>query len=200
MNEEIISFYSKAATHRLILLHGWGADANDLIPLGKTLVSSLESKFEVMALSAPEYHPDGFGRQWYGLFPSDWSSVPGAIKSLQSRLKKIGSNQIPFDKTFLLGFSQGGAMALASGCHFPFAGLICCSAYPHPGWKPPSISSPILLIHGCEDNVVPKEASNEIASLLDKNKLEFYSHSFYGGHEIPEEAIDVIRAFIIKCI
>ena len=44
--EEDFCFPSKMATHRLILLHGWGADAKDLFPLGKNLLKGIEKEVE----------------------------------------------------------------------------------------------------------------------------------------------------------
>ena len=48
------------AQQRLVLLHGWGADADDLLDLGELLVNPETS---VVALRAPEAHPYGSGRQ-----------------------------------------------------------------------------------------------------------------------------------------
>jgi hypothetical protein len=44
----------------------------------------------------------------------------------------------------LFGFSQGGAMALDSGCALPIAGLISCSGYPHPNLGSPTATSPCV--------------------------------------------------------
>ncbi len=200
MKKENISFYSQDATHRLIMLHGWGADANDLIPLGEKIIKTISLKMELLSLNAPELHPQGFGRQWYGLFPSDWSAVPNAIEKLSNRLQEIETHTIPLNRTFLLGFSQGGAMALATGCDLPFAGLICCSAYPHPGWSPPSVSPPILLAHGDQDNIVPLDAFTRISNLLKINRLTFQSELFNGSHEIPDNITYKICNFIEKYI
>ena len=37
INHEFVSITSQNATHRIILIHGWGADADDLIPIGKEI-------------------------------------------------------------------------------------------------------------------------------------------------------------------
>ena len=68
------------AKDRLVLLHGWGADADDLLDLGALLVSPQTS---VVALRAPEPHPYGTGRQWYDLQPIDWEALPAARSNLQ---------------------------------------------------------------------------------------------------------------------
>ena len=101
MKKDFICLECENPTHRLILLHGWGADAEDLIPLAEELVKSLNVRFELIFFRAPEPKPDGIGRQWYGLFPADWSSVPGAIKNLKERFQKLDLIRIPLSKTFL---------------------------------------------------------------------------------------------------
>ena len=61
---ELLVLNSESATNRLVLLHGWGADADDLIPIGRLLTEPLSKSFEIVSLSANEYHPNGVGRQW----------------------------------------------------------------------------------------------------------------------------------------
>ncbi|ABX08225.1 alpha/beta hydrolase [Prochlorococcus marinus] len=201
MEEDLISVDFENATHRLILLHGWGADAEDLVPVGKALANQLSIGLQLICLRAPEHLSEGDGRQWYPLFPPDWSAVPDAIKKLQSRFQKNSFSSIPFSKTFLLGFSQGGAMALASGCAFPFAGLIGCSAYPHPDWLPQANTPPIFLTHGDNDELVPLEAAKKIFALAKQNNNQCDIYTFNGGHEIPQEAIDQISSFISsRCV
>ena len=194
MENDVISISAPGATHRLILLHGWGADAEDLLPLGQELIrGSREKKIELLAFRAPHKHPGGFGRQWYGLFPPDWASVPFAINDLQIRIKALSSSSIALEKTVILGFSQGGAMALAAGSELPLAGLIGCSSYPHPNWVLSETSPPILLLHGMQDEIVPIEASRKILSSLKKKKLDVDFLEFQGGHEIPQETLPRIQ-------
>ena len=82
---EQICLNSESATNRLVLLHGWGADENDLVPLGKLLTEGLKNRFEIVSLAAPQAHPSGLGRQWYPLYPHEWGQVP-----------KCGLNQLVY--------------------------------------------------------------------------------------------------------
>ena len=193
MKEDFLRFGSKGASFRLVLLHGWGADADDLIPIGQELIRCDGRSFELISLSAPHPHPAGTGRQWYGLFPPAWDSVPSEEHELQDRLKAIASEEIPLSKTVLFGFSQGAAMALATGCRLPFAGIIACSAYPHPDWKPPMKTPPILLLHGKNDEIVPIMASFKLKEQFTKNQSKTELISFDGGHEIPKTLIGKMR-------
>ncbi|MFP3422695.1 hypothetical protein R0K19_25330, partial [Bacillus sp. SIMBA_161] len=67
------------------------------------------------------------------------------LSSLESR------TGIPPQRTFLIGFYQGGAMTLDVGFTFPFAGLGSLSGYLHPQVNIPEIAPPTLIIHGTED-------------------------------------------------
>ncbi len=198
MDNELVCLNTTDPSHRLILIHGWGADAEDLIPIGEKLKFHLQKKVEIISLRAPYLHPQGIGRQWYPLFPPDWSSVPLEIEKLKLRIRNIASQNIPLEKTAILGFSQGGAMALASGSQLPMAGLICCSAYPHPNWSPSLELPPIFLTHGVHDEVVPPLAIDHIKEALKNNHNDLEIELFDGGHEIPEPLFHKFQIFLSK--
>ena len=184
---------SESATNRLVLLHGWGADATDLVPVGKLLTEGLEERFEIVSLSAPQPHPSGSGRQWYPLYPHDWEQVPNAVFDLEKRLKRLCFKNIPLKKTLLLGFSQGGAMALELAIRIRFKGVFALSSYPHPEWKPSKDVPPIFLCHGNHDPVVPKYASEKSFDILLKSGFRPYLYFFDGGHEITNALIEYCR-------
>ena len=185
MPDSVIHAGREPGRIRLVLLHGWGADAEDLLPLGDGLAAAATVPAECIGLQAPEAHPSGQGRQWYGLFPSDWQAVPSATQQLRHRIEELDLETIPLSQTVLIGFSQGGAMALHVGCNLPLAGVISCSGYPHPGWQPPSTRPPVLLLHGQNDDVVPAAAAERLLALLKPGSNECTLKTFAGGHTIP---------------
>ena len=188
MAADLLCQPSAPAKARLVLLHGWGADAGDLMPLGQALAEAIATPLELVALQAPQLQTQGSGRQWYGLFPADWAAVPAAVERLKKRINNLGSTEIPLEATVLLGFSQGGAMAMAAGCDLPLAGLIACSAYPHPKWQAPLIRPPVLLLHGRQDDVVPHSAALTLKEELVQSNQACDLFSFDNGHAIPVEA------------
>lgn len=188
MAADLLRQSTAKAQARLVLLHGWGADAGDLMPLGQALAEAIATPLELVALQAPDLQTQGSGRQWYGLFPADWAAVPAAVEGLKERINTLGSAEIPLEATVLLGFSQGGAMAMAAGCDLPLAGLIACSAYPHPHWQAPVIRPPVLLLHGRHDDVVPHSAALALKNELSPSKQACDLFSFENGHAIPLEA------------
>ena len=192
---ELISLNSESATNRLVLLHGWGADAQDLVPVGKLLTEGFKD-FEIVSLSAPQSHPSGFGRQWYPLYPHKWEQIPKAVSDLEKRLNNFSLEKIPLEKTLLLGFSQGGAMALELATRINFAGVFAVSSYPHPEWQPKKDFSTIFICHGNIDQVVPKEASQKSFDILRKNGVKSDLYFFEGGHEITNDLISYCRGII----
>lgn len=187
------------ADRRLVLLHGWGADADDLLDLGNELLGPEAAEISVVALRAPLSHPGGIGRQWYDLGRPNWPELPAARADLLSRLQQL-SLSVPLERTALLGFSQGAAMAIdvAIGSGLPLAGLIGCSGYPHPGWVPQRPLSPILLTHGTEDQVVPYGAFEALITTLKDSGAMVETLAFKGGHGIDPGLFPAMRDFLVR--
>jgi phospholipase/carboxylesterase len=182
----------EAARRRLVLLHGWGADADDLLDLGVELVGPAVS---LVALRAPQPHPAGIGRQWYGLSPApDWSQLAEARRDLRRRLGELAAT-VPWERTALLGFSQGAAMALDAAADLPLAALIACSGYPHPDWHPEP-RTPVLLTHGQQDPVVAAAASEELEQRLRAAGGTVERLEFPGGHGIDPDLFPRMRDFL----
>ena len=193
---EQLCINSESATNRLVLLHGWGADANDLVPVGKLITEGLKNRFEIVSFSAPQPHPSGLGRQWYPLYPHQWEKVPKAVLDLEKRINNLCFKRIPLNKTFLLGFSQGGAMALDLASRNKFEAVFALSSYPHPDWNPLRGMPPTFLCHGNIDQVVPKAASEKSLEILKKNRVKSELFFFEGGHEITDDLIKYCRGKI----
>lgn len=200
------------AEQRLVLLHGWGADADDLVDLGVALLEQCgaalgdPAQVSLVALRAPLPHPAGFGRQWYDLQLPEWPELPQALQQLRSRLEELSAS-VPLTRTALLGFSQGAAMALdvATGGGsasrpepLPLAALIACSGYPHPGWQPAAPLMPVLITHGEQDPVVPFAASEELERQLRLRGGAVRRIAFPGGHGIDPELIPTLAAFLLE--
>ena len=182
----------KAASKRLVLLHGWGADADDLLELGRQLCGE---RRQLLALRAPQPHPGGYGRQWYDLQDPSWPDLPQARLALGRRLEALGRS-LPLEQTVLLGFSQGAAMALDVGSGLALEGIVACSGYPHPGWQAKPAMAKVLLTHGKNDPVVPYAASEELLRLLQLQQARVELVGTAGQHGIDAELLPAIRRFI----
>ena len=195
IDHEFVSISSQTATHRIILIHGWGADADDLLTLGKEITEKIDFDFEVISLRAPGLHPSGHGRQWYGLYPHDWNGAEDEVNKLLVTLKKFDTEQISLRKTVLLGFSQGAAMAIDAGFKLNLGLIVSCSGYPHPNWLPGEKCPPLIISHGKYDDVVPLEASRIIYEKVKSKSSEFCQLiEFDGFHQIDPNLIDLISS------
>jgi phospholipase/carboxylesterase len=128
----------------------------------------------------------------------DWAALPAARQGLRERLEQLGRS-LPLERTVLLGFSQGGAMAVdvaTSAVGLPLAGLICCSGYPHPDWQPQAATLPVLLTHGSLDQVVPAEACSALEEPLRAAGAQVTRQLFEGGHGIDPELFPLMRRFL----
>ncbi len=193
INHEFVSISSQTATHRIILIHGWGADSDDLLMFGKELTEKINLDCEVISLRATGLHPSGQGRQWYGLYPHDWNGAQVEVNKLIVTFKKFDTDQIPLSKTILFGFSQGAAMAIDAGCNLNFGLIVACSGFPHPNWVPGEECPPLIISHGLFDGVVPIDASRIIYEKV-KNKSSKFCEllEFEGSHQIDSNLIDFI--------
>ena len=194
INHEFVSISSQTAKHRIILIHGWGADAEDLLSIGSDIKEISKVDFEVLSLRAPGLHPNNTGRQWYGLYPPDWNEAENEVNELKRSLMKLDTCKIPLKKTILLGFSQGGAMAVDVGCQLEMGLIVSCSGYPHPKWNPKKKYPPIIISHGLMDEVVPISASKNIyqkIKSISQNLCEF--DEFDGYHQIDPNLLHIIN-------
>ena len=197
INHEFVSISSQTATHRIILMHGWGADSDDLLTFGKEMTEKINLDFEVISLRAPGFHPSGQGRQWYGLYPHDWNQAEVEVNKLLSTLKKFDTDHISLKKTILLGFSQGAAMAIDAGFKLNLGLIIACSGYPHPSWVPGETFPPLIISHGLLDEVVPIEASRMIYEKVKSKSSKFCQLlEFDGLHQIDSNLINFISSNI----
>jgi phospholipase/carboxylesterase len=200
---EAIHLGPERADRRLVLLHGWGADADDLLDLAALLVPP---EVSVVSLRAPEPHPAGMGRQWYPLLWSAamvpepaWEQVPAAREALRLRLVDL-ADSVPLQQTALLGFSQGAAMALdaATGGDqpLPLAALIASSGYPHRDWQPQACGTPVLLTHGREDPVITPDHCDSVEQLLQQAGIAVTRRDFSGGHGIDPDLLPELARFL----
>ena len=193
MHHEYVSIGSQKSTHRIILLHGWGADADDLLPVGESIINNSCLEFQLISLQAPTPRTNDNGRQWYSLFPPNWHEAEISVNKLLETLKAFDGTEISLKKTVLLGFSQGGAMALDVGLRLNLGLVISCSGYAHPKWDPIK-NNPVLLSHGLQDEVVPVNASREISKRLVKEaNSNNVLHEYNCSHTIHPDFIEVIR-------
>ncbi|MFT8245419.1 alpha/beta hydrolase [Roseomonas sp. BN140053] len=158
----------------VVLLHGLGADAQDLFGLAPAWAAAApEAAF--VALDAPDAYADApFGRQWFPLGDCRPAVLTAAIRAagpaLEERLAALlAAEAVPAAGLVLMGFSQGAMMALQVGLRraTPPAGIMAFSgALLDPPASRTTPWPPVLLVHGREDEVVPAAASAQAEAAL----------------------------------
>ncbi len=200
----------------VVFLHGYGANGNDLIAIGKQWRNLLPGAAFV-APNAPEPCAQApGGRQWFRLTMRDpnerWTGVNKARPVLDAFLDaELDRHGLDDSKLALVGFSQGTMLALHAGLRRARApaGILGYSgelvALPEhrgktiargPAGKPP----PILLIHGSLDEVIPAEALFLSATELADAKIPCQWHLSIGlGHGIDGEGLVHGGLFLANC-
>jgi phospholipase/carboxylesterase len=188
----------------LVALHGWGANAADLVGLAPYLGLT---NFSMVFPDAPLPHPQvPGGRMWYS-FPvgfdfrqtHDFSAqedLQASRAQLTAWLVNLAqTTKIPLERTVLAGFSQGGAMALDIGPQLPLAGQIILSGYLHNEAQSPVSARPLMVVHGSFDPVVPVTLAHQAQAALGSVGQTVAWHEIAMGHEIPPQAMGLISQF-----
>lgn len=201
---------SGKGTSLVIFLHGYGANAQDLIGLADPLASHMPDTV-FAAPDAPENcagSPMGF--QWFPIPWIDGSSEEDSAKGMQAAVddlnayldKVMADEGIAADKTILFGFSQGTMMALhvAPRRKQALAGVVGFSGRlmdPEALNDALSTKPPVLLVHGDQDDVVPPASLPEAADALAAAGFEVFAHVMKGtGHGIAPDGLSVAAAFM----
>ncbi|HXW39913.1 MAG TPA: dienelactone hydrolase family protein [Xanthobacteraceae bacterium] len=196
---------SGSARQLVVFLHGYGADGNDLIELGRAW-QSLLPQAAFVSPHAPE--PCGqapVGRQWFALTFRDpderWTGVNKAAPVLERFLDaELARHKLPPSALALVGFSQGTMMALHVGLRravaptaiVGYSGLLVLPPEGDAQAFAAAIKSrpPVLLVHGDRDDLIPAAALFQAAQGLAALGIPAQWHLSAGiGHGIDAEGL-----------
>jgi phospholipase/carboxylesterase len=189
----------------VVFLHGYGADGNDLIEIGRAWQPLLP---EAAFVSPHAPHPCGqapMGREWFPLTFRDlnerWTGVNAAAPTLARFLDaELQRRALGPAALALVGFSQGTMMALHVGLRrtvapaaiVGYSGLLVTpvsgelEAMKHEIVARP----PVLLAHGDHDDLIPAQALFQSAQGLAALGIPVEWHLSPGiGHGIDPEGL-----------
>lgn len=194
----LVSPDSDAELPLVLMLHGRGADMHDLADLAGVLADAGKVRF-VFANAPRPFEPApgmSFGWTWFDGWPPEPASVKASREIL---LKFIGeiTSRYKTSKLILAGFSQGAMMALDAGLRSDVAGIIAMSG----GLYEPDLpllkkGLPVLIAHGLYDDVVPVHYARRARHVLEAAGLDVEYYEYPMQHNVAQEEIDVVRAFI----
>lgn len=199
----------------VIWLHGLGADGHDfsdivpqlalpekqgvrfifphapLRPVTLAQGASIRAWFDITALSI-----DGIN--------SDEAAIYASQKAIETLIEQEIARGIPSQKIVLAGFSQGGSMALQCGLRYAktLAGILVLSGFLPLADKlkaeknPANQNTPILMLHGELDNVIPLPwAKVSYQNLLELN-YNVHWQDYVMQHTVCEEEISTIGRWL----
>jgi phospholipase/carboxylesterase len=173
MSDSIIVARPEGQAQQLMLLfHGVGADAQDLVPLGRVLATEFPAAF-VVSIAAPLPCEAGGGRQWFSVQAIDEDNRPARVDAaMPAFLEAVARWQqaagVGIDAVALIGFSQGGIMALESTRDRPaIAGRVVSIAGRFATLPAaPNPATTLHMFHGKADPVIPYGFTVEAAQHL----------------------------------
>lgn len=190
----------------VLALHGWGANALDLLGLAPHLAGG---RFRVICPQGPVEVPLGPG-VGYGWFPLTAGSAPNPDEFSQGLDALRGFVDGALEryavdpaKLVCLGFSQGGVMAYALGLGDPgrFSGLVALSS-----WLPPPLvealpqadrgQHPALIHHGERDPMIEVERGRQSVDLLRGLGVPVTYREFDMAHEINAKSLTDLSSWL----
>ena len=192
----------------VVLLHGWGADGNDVIGLAPQWARLLPTARFVSPHAPYPCDENPLGRQWFAFRDRDPREIAQGAAHVGETINRFLDDELARldlsdDKLALAGFSQGAMMALyvalrrASTCAavISYSGALIggdslktelCS-------KPPA-----FLAHGDADPLVPFDSlAAAVAALGDLGVPARWHAVPGGGHGIDAESLTLGGDFLV---
>ena len=202
---------SGPATSLVVFLHGYGADGNDLIDIGRMLAPVLPETAFVSPHAPQPCAEAPVGRQWFPLAGGDphllRQGVLSAAPALDAFLDaELAAHHLADDRLALVGFSQGAMMALQVGPRRPgrIAGIVGYSgllAGPQHLAAELRHRPPVLLLHGDADPIIPVMALQAAVEALGETGFPLEWHVRPGlQHGIDQEGLSLGAGFLQRVL
>ena len=182
----------------IVLLHGYGADEKDLLPM----VVRLDPQLAIASLRAPVRIREGSYSWLNGNSEADLDEARRTV--LECIDQSVTTANADADRVYVAGFSQGAMLALAIALTEPqkIAGAAVLS-----GRLAPAIRDrhapldllrgfPILVTHGTEDRQIPIRSARDIRQALKPLSIDLEYHEFEIGHSFSDQTVSVLDRWL----
>ncbi len=205
-------------TVSIIWMHGLGADANDFVPMlheldlrGLPAIRFIFPNADTMPVTINGGY---VMRAWYDIVATDLGRQEdeAGLRASQAKVEALIAREkargIPANRIILAGFSQGCAMTLQTGLRQPekLAGLMCLSGYVPIADKaaaehtPQSLETPIFMVHGRMDPVIPVARAEQSRDLLKQLGYSVEWHDYAMQHSLCQEEVVHISAWLKRVL
>lgn len=200
----------------IIWLHGLGADGHDFAPIVNELRLPVPVRFVLPHAPIRSITINGGYRMpaWYDILSPEIAAIQdeAGIRASQKLIEALIAQElrrgIAPQRILLVGFSQGGAIALHTGLRYAkkLAGIIALSTYlpldrtllaEHSNTN---ATIPIFMGHGRQDAMIPIEVAHASRDLLLSQHYAVIWHEYTMQHSVCAEEITDIRAFILHVL
>jgi phospholipase/carboxylesterase len=186
------------ANHLFVFLHASGAEARSMIPAAFKFRARFPSAALVVPSGFARYESDGDCQQWFsskGLTDENrLARVSAILPRIEQLVRREQTNYgVPLERTVLIGYAQGGTVALEAAKAFPgLAGAVVAysarfARLPQTGTQ---MNARVHLVHGGFDSVVSRvyaeRAARVLAGLHVPVTLDIIEDN---GHALTHEAI-----------
>ncbi|GIW06727.1 MAG: phospholipase [Dehalococcoidia bacterium] len=181
----------------MLVLHGWGADEQDLLGLAPLL----DDRLLVVSPRAPLRLDYGYG--WYRFSAESGADAAGFDEAL-ARLADFADSLpsrygIDPEHLFVLGFSQGAVMGTALSLARPklFCGAILLSGrFPTAAVEGRVDGFPVFLGHGRADPLIPVREALAMERILRERGADVTVRLYDYGHEITVETLQDVNGWL----
>lgn len=209
----------------VVLCHGFGAPATDLVPLASELASlrpALGERVRFVFPAAPlSLHMYGMpqARAWFPLPPEvlmgqqrDWNrfasavpeGLPAARRALMGLVSELSAaTKLPYGRMVLGGFSQGAMVTTDVTLRLEEAPAGLCilsgTLIAQDEWRQRAAARkglPVFQAHGTSDDVLPFAPAERLRDLLMEAGLAVEFHPFHGPHTIAPDELEHLAAFL----
>jgi phospholipase/carboxylesterase len=201
-----------AALPLVVILHGRGADANDLADIAPYVDDPHDAagSYRFVFPNAPTpfepYRGMTVGFTWFDGWPPLAASVAASRRRILTFLDELTARYpVDADRIVLGGFSQGAMMSLDCGFRTPqpLRGIVAMSGALYEADLPPLDArrdQRVLILHGTEDEMIPLREARRARAVLESHGLEPDYHEFAMGHTVTPESLAAVRDFLRRCL